>query len=84
MVNEVLKKEYDFFLKIRESLLPGKENKFVVIVGEDVVGVYDTVSQALKDASQKYAAGSFLIQKVLKNADDLVQKFSSMVVCFHP
>lgn len=82
MLNTVLQKEYDYFLKNRKSLLPRNENKFVVILGEKIVGVYNSTAEALRDASQKYAAGSFLIQKVLKNEDDLVQKFSSMVVDF--
>lgn len=79
----VLKSQYDYFLRIRETLLPDKENKFVVIVGESVVGVFNSLTDAMHDASQHYASGTFLIQKVFRNKEDMVQKFASPVVCFH-
>ncbi|MBF0620048.1 MAG: hypothetical protein HQL19_07765 [Candidatus Omnitrophica bacterium] len=78
----ILKPQYDYFLRIRETLLPEQENKFVVIVGEKVVGIFDNIHLALQTASKGYAPGTFLIEQVVKNQDDLVQKFASMVVCF--
>ena len=78
-----LKPQYDYFLRIRETLLPDKENKFIVIVGESVVGVFNSLADAMHDASQHYAAGTFLIQKVFRTKEDRVQKYASQVVCFH-
>jgi len=77
-----LKPQYDYFLRVRETLLPAQENKFVVIVDQRVAGVFDNIHLALQSASKDYAPGSFLIEQVVKNQDDLVQKFASMVVCF--
>lgn len=82
MINTVLEQEYNFFLKKRQSLLPTNENKFVVIVGEQIAGIYESVSEALKEAVKNYKLGTFLIQKVSKNEADLVQKFSSSIVSF--
>lgn len=82
MVNRTLEQEYDFFLKKRNSLLPTNENKFVVIVGDQIAGIYETVSQALKEAAAKYKLGTFLIQKITSKENDIVQKFASGVVDF--
>jgi TRAP-type uncharacterized transport system substrate-binding protein len=82
MVNTILEQEYDFFLKKRKTLLPANENKFVVIAGGQIAGVYETVSEALKEASQKYQLGTFLIQKISNSEINVVQKFASSVVDF--
>jgi len=82
MISPTLKQEYEYFLTKRASLLPKKAGKFVVIVGKEVTGTYDTAGEALRNASAKYAAGSFLIQRVFRNEEECVQKFSSMVVRF--
>ncbi len=82
MVNTILEQEYDFFLKKRQTLLPANENKFAVIAGEQIAGVYETVSEALKEAAKKYQLGTFLIQKISSNETNVVQKFASSVVDF--
>ena len=79
MANKILEKEYGFFLSKRQSLLPNNENKFVVIVGENIVGIYDTISEALSESVKKYTLGTFLIQKISSNENDIVQKFTSRV-----
>ena len=82
MINKTLEQEYNFFLKKRDSLLPLNENKFAVIVGEQIAGIYESVSQALKEAANKYKLGTFLIQRISSNENDIVQKFASNVVDF--
>jgi hypothetical protein len=77
-----LKPQYDYFLQIRESLLPEKEGKFVVIVGKEVVGTYDSAPDAVRESAKKYPIGTFLIQKVVSDMNSLVQKFASPIVCF--
>lgn len=74
-----LEKEYNYFLKNKESLLKKYENKFIVIVGEDIIESFDSQDDALREASKKYSLGSFLIQKVSKGEEDVSQKFFSMV-----
>ena len=79
MANKILEKEYTFFLSKRQSMPPNNENKFVVIVGENIAGIYDTISEALSESVKKYTLGTFLIQKISSNENDIVQKFSSRV-----
>ena len=77
-----LEKEYNYFLKNRQSLLNDYKNQFIVIVGEHVVGSYPTQEDALKDASSKHQIGTFLIQKVSESEDDTTQRFFSRVIIY--
>ncbi|MBA3053182.1 hypothetical protein KKF70_03340 [bacterium] len=78
----MLEKEYNYFKKNKKTLLRKYANKFIVIVGKKVVGSYATIENALKESSQKYSAGTFLIQKISENQDELTQRFFSANVCF--
>lgn len=75
----MLDKEYNYFKKNKARLLKQYANKFIVIKGEQVVGHYDSQEEALKESSQKYKLGTFLIQKVSSSADDTIQRFFSNV-----
>ncbi len=79
----MLEKEYAYFLKNKETLLQKYPDQFIVIINETVVGNYVTQEEALKEASSKYALGTFLIQKVSSKPEDVTQRFFSASVCFH-
>lgn len=74
-----LEKEYSYFLQNKESLLKSFPNKFIVIIDNEVVGSFDSQEEALKEASQKYKIGTFLIQRVSEDEGDTTQRFFSMV-----
>ena len=75
----MLEKEYQYFLKHKDVLLKEHEGKFIVIIGNEVVGSYSSREEALKEASSKHDVGTFLIQKVSRGEDDVIQRFSSRV-----
>ncbi len=75
----MLEKEYDYFLKNRDILLKEYEGKFIVIIGNEVVGSYSSREEALKETYSKHKMGTFLIQKVSRDEDDIIQRFSSRV-----
>lgn len=75
----MLEKEYDYYLKHKDALLKEHEGKFIVIIGNETVGSYPSREKALKEASANHTMGTFLIQKVSKGDDDLIQRFSSRV-----
>ncbi len=75
----MLEKEYDYFLKNKNSLIQKYENRFVVIVGEQVTGDYESEKKALEEATKSYKLGTFLIQKISRNEADYIQKFHSRV-----
>lgn len=75
----MLEKEYDYYLKHKDALLKDHEGKFIVIIENKIVGSYPSREQALKETSANYTMGTFLIQKVSKGEDDIIQRFSSRV-----
>ena len=75
----MLEKEYKYFLMHKDALLKKHEGKFIVIIGDKVVGSHPSREVALKDASDKYDMGTFLIQKVSRGEEDIIQRFSSRV-----
>ncbi len=74
-----LEKEYNYFLKNNKNLLKLFLNRFIVIIGEEVVGNYGSQEEALKETSKEYKTGTFLIQKISTDKKDVVQRFFSMV-----
>ena len=74
-----LEKEYKYFLENKDILIKTYENKFIIIIGEEIVSSFDSQEEALREANKKYKLGSFLIQKVSKDEEDISQRFFSMV-----
>jgi len=59
----MLDKEFSYYLEHQGELLKKYNNRFVVIIGEKVVGDYSSHEQALFKSAKKYRRGSFLIQE---------------------
>lgn len=59
----MLNKEFQFYLDNQNELLKQYKGKFVVIVGQSVVGSYRTFKDAVVRSAKKYALGTFLVQE---------------------
>lgn len=75
----MLKKEFDYYLKNQSDLVEKYNGKYIVIVGEKVVGVYDSDADALIESQKKYELGTFLIQKCTPGTNDYTQTFHTRV-----
>lgn len=73
----VLGKEYQYYLDNQQELYNKYAGKVLVIVGENVVGVYEDELEALIASSKKYELGTFLIQRCEQTVEP--QKFYSRV-----
>ena len=73
----MLEREYKFYQENRTELIAKYKKPVLVIVGESVVGEFDTHAGALSWASKKFAAGTFLIQDTKQ--PDVSQRFYSRV-----
>lgn len=58
----MLEREFKFYLDHQDELLPAYGGKFIVIVGNNVVGAYDTREDAYYTSLGKYTPGTFMIQ----------------------
>ena len=76
---EALDKEFDYYQQNKDMFLSKYKGKVVVIVGNDVVGVYDSEREAVDETvkANKYRLGEFLVQYVTD--EDQTEFFHSRV-----
>ncbi len=77
----MLEKEFEYYINHRSELLPKYENKYIVIVGENVVGVYDNAADALFDSDKKYQPGHYLLHLCLADNSDYNVRPYSRIYC---
>jgi len=73
----MLDKEFKYYQEHQKELVEKYNGKFIVIIDENVVGVFDTELMAYTEAKKNHAVGTFLIQRVLPGTDSYTQTFHS-------
>jgi len=74
-----LDKEFKYFLDHQSELVNRYNGRYVVIVGQKVVGDYDTETEAYYSSIKKYELGSFIILKCSPGEESYSQHFHSRV-----
>lgn len=69
--------EFQFYKKNKPDLLDKYEDKYVVIVGESVIGSYDSYQEAVTITAKTHKLGTFFVQLV--TAEDEVAILSRVV-----
>ena len=64
-----LRKEYDFYLREKDRILSDYAGRYVVIVGEKLIGDYATQIEAINATVKTHALGSFLVKLVKANEE---------------
>ncbi len=77
-----LKKEYEYYLKIREDLAEKNDGKFVAIKGQEVLGVFDNYLQAANTVYIAHEKGTVLMQEISKDPDSLIVTISTPGTAF--
>jgi hypothetical protein len=75
----MLEKEFEFYKAHQKELTEKHRGKFIVIMGQAVIGVYDSELEAYTETKKAYEVGTFLIQQCLPE-DNLTQTFHSRVI----
>jgi hypothetical protein len=63
----MLRKEYQFYLDNRSTLLKKHSDKYIVIKGKKFIASYDTYDIANEESLKGFLAGTFLIQLCTTN-----------------
>jgi len=74
----MLEKEYRYFESVANELAKNHLHKFAVIKGEKVIGIYDTIQDALTETAKDNKLGTFIIQQC-EESDSSIQRFHSRV-----
>ena len=77
-----LKAEFEYYVNNQTELLIKYSGKYIVIVGDNVVGHYNTHAQAYSESKERFELGTFLIQHCTPGAESYTQTFHSRVM-FH-
>jgi len=75
----MLEKEFEFYQKNKEEILKSHLGKFVVIKDQKIQGSYNSREDALAKGKEKFKMGSFLIQHVVSDDSEEVQRFHSRI-----
>ena len=58
-----LEREFQYFLDHQKELVTKHRDKVLVIKDEQVIGVYDSALQAVKETVREHEPGTFLVQE---------------------
>ena len=73
----MLDKEFMYYEKNKEDLNKKYNNKYIVIKNENIIGVYNSHEDAVKESIKTEELGTFLVQHCCK--DEQILRFSSRV-----
>ena len=76
----MLEKEFQFYLDNQEKILKDYSGKFIVIIGTEIKGAYNSELEAFTESKKQFEPGTFLIQKCTTGQDDYTETFHSRVV----
>jgi hypothetical protein len=76
----MLEKEFKYYVDHQTELVKKYNGKYIVIVGSEVVHVYDDESTAYLESVKVYSEGTFLIQLCQEGKDSFTQNFHSRVI----
>lgn len=76
----MLEKEFEFFRSNQKALVKQFKDKYIVIVGHEVVGSYSTNELAFYHAKQKHKLGTFMIQHCIEGESAYTCKFHSNII----
>lgn len=75
----MLESEYQFYKDNIDKFTEQYLGKFIVIVGKEIIGVYDNQISAYSTTIKTHALGTFLIQEIKKDPNQTIARFTSLV-----
>lgn len=76
----MLEKEFKYYMAHQKELVAKYNGKFLVIIGQEVVGDYDSFESALVESQKKYTLGTFLIHQCGPGEDNYTQTFHTRAI----
>lgn len=75
----MLEREYQYYKDHEDELVRAHKGKYLGIVGDQVVSVYDTEIGGYLDLKKRYGLGNFLIQQAVPDGESRTQRYYSRV-----
>lgn len=77
---KILEKEFQFYIEHQQELVEKYNGKYLVIKNQQVIGIYNTEIEAIKQSSKEHELGTFLVQKCEPGKDSYTQTYHSRVI----
>ncbi len=74
-----LNKEFQYYIDNQQDLVKKYDGKFLVIKGQQVIGVYNSEIEAIEETSKSHDLGTFLVQKCEPGRESYTQNYHSRV-----
>lgn len=78
----MFKKELDFFIANQKELVKKHRGKSLVIIGEEIVGIYDNPLNAYIESQKEYPIGTFMIQPCIPGPEAYTVIINSNNICW--
>lgn len=75
-----LEREFKYYLSHQKELVEKYNGKYLVIIGEDIIGAFDSEMAAIEGTSKTHELGTFLVQKCEPGSEGYTQTYHSRVV----
>lgn len=76
----MLDREFTYFRAHQQELVEQYPNKFLVIKGDEIIGVYNSEIEAYQESQKTNALGTFLIQQSKAGKEAYTQTFHSRAI----
>lgn len=67
----MLEQEIKFYQDNLEAWLTNFAGKFVVVKGNELIGVFDTIDAALSEGARRFGLNSFLVRRVERTPQEI-------------
>ena len=78
-MSDSLEREFDYYLEHQAELAEKHKGKVVVVKGCEIIGVYDSDLEAVRETSKNHELGTFLVQRCEPGEDSVTHHFHSRV-----
>ena len=77
-----LEKEFKYYVDHQDELVKKYNGKYIVIVGDKVVGSYDDIAEAYFESQEQFDLGKFLIHHCGPGEENYTSRFHSRRAVF--
>ena len=69
----VLQREFDYYLNRQNDLVKTFSGRYLLIRNEQIIGDYDSLIEAVYAGEERFALGTFLVQRCSPGPEDYTQ-----------
>jgi len=75
-----LQKEFNYYVANQDEIVKQYQGKQVVIKGEEIIGHYEDMMQAIKETMKTHALGTFMVHPCEPGEENYTAKYSSPII----